>query len=115
MSCRRVDSLDTVRLAVAGELDMATVPALEAMLVQAQAEASLVVLDLRELKFIDSSGLQLVLAADRRARVAGRRLVVVRGRGQIERLFGLLGIDRELELVDQPPWVVPTAALELAR
>jgi hypothetical protein len=58
-SCRRFDTVGTVRLAVPGELDMATVPELEGTLRHARADAWRVVLDLRELEFIDSSGVHL--------------------------------------------------------
>lgn len=56
-----------------------------------------------ELEFTDSHGAHLILAADRRIRRAGGRLVVVRGGAEVEWLFALIGLDRELELVDQPP------------
>ena len=46
-------------------------------------------LDLRRLNFIDSAGLGRVLAVQRRASRAGRRLVVVRGCRAVERLFAL--------------------------
>jgi anti-anti-sigma factor len=91
---------------------MATVPELEGALRDARADAWLVVLDLRELEFIDSSGVQLLLSADRRACEAGGRLLVVRGAAQIDRLLALLDIDRQLELVDQPPALAAPAAVE---
>jgi anti-sigma B factor antagonist len=114
-SCRRFDTVGTVRVAVAGELDMATVPELDLTLRHAQADARVVVLDLRELDFIDSSGAHLLLAAGRRAREAGGRLLVARGAAQIDRLFALLSIDRQLELVNQPPAEAAPAAIENAR
>ncbi|MGH2969359.1 MAG: STAS domain-containing protein, partial [Solirubrobacteraceae bacterium] len=56
-----------------GELDLATAPALEAALQRAleSAASGRVVLDLRELDFIDSSGLRTLLTARRRAEDAG--------------------------------------------
>jgi anti-sigma B factor antagonist len=62
-----------------------------------------VILDLRELEFMDSSGAKLIVAASGRARQAGGRLVVVRGPVAVERIFALVGLDRQLELVDHPP------------
>jgi anti-anti-sigma factor len=92
-----------VRLSVLGELDIATAPQLNHALAGAQADAALVILDLRELEFMDSSGANLIAAASGRARQAGGRLVVVRGPVQVERVFALVGLDRQLELVDHPP------------
>jgi anti-anti-sigma factor len=105
---RRLPSLDAdveyaIRVTVSGELDIATVPKLDRALRRAHSRAKLVILDLRELEFTDSSGAHLILTADRRIRRAGGRLVVVRGGAEVEWLFALIGLDRELELVDQPP------------
>jgi len=88
---------------VSGELDIATAPQLDQALGCVQADAALVILDLRELEFIDSCGAHLIVAASGRARDAGGRLGVVRGPVQAERIFALVGVDRQLELVDHPP------------
>jgi anti-anti-sigma factor len=109
-SCRRSDCASTVRLSVSGELDIATAPQLDHALGCAQADAALVILDLRELEFMDSSGANLIAAASGRARQASDRLVVVRGPVQVERIFALVGVDRQLELVDHPP-ATPSAAV----
>jgi anti-sigma B factor antagonist len=99
-----------VRLSVSGELDIATAPQLDHALGRAQADAALVILDLRELQFMDSSGGHLIAAASGRAGQAGGRLVVVRGPVQVGRIFALVGLDRQLELVDHPP-ATPSAAV----
>lgn len=58
------------------------------------------VLDLRKLTFLDSSGLRLILATDE-ARDA-RRVVVVRGPAQVDRVFELTGTGARLTIVDDP-------------
>jgi anti-sigma B factor antagonist len=92
----------TVRILVRGELDIATGPRLEEELRRAEADApSTLVLDLREVTFFDSTGLQLVLDADVRAREAGRTLVVVPGDGEPRRILELAdALDRLL--VEEP-------------
>lgn len=104
-SCMRVRSHRerAVRVALAGELDIASVPWIDGVLRTAQSEAEVVVLDLRALQFMDCSGAHLILAADRRAELAGCRLLVVRGPAQVSRLFELAGLDRRLTVVDEPP------------
>jgi anti-sigma B factor antagonist len=114
-SCRRCNTVGTVRTTVAGEQDIAAGPELDLTMRRAQADARVVVLDLRELEFIDSSGAHLLFAADRRAREAGGRLPVGRDAAQIDRLFVLYGVDRQLELFHQPPSVAAPAAIEHAR
>jgi anti-sigma B factor antagonist len=102
-SCLCDGSGTAARVTVAGELDIATAPQLERVLGRLAVDPALVFLDLRELEFMDSTGLHVILAADRRVRSAGGQLVIVRGPAQIDRLFALTGVDSHLELVDQPP------------
>jgi anti-anti-sigma factor len=83
------------------------VPRLDRALRRAESDAESIVLDLRELEFVDSSGAHLLLASDRRIREAGGRLVVVRGSDEVEWFFRLVGLDRELEVVDRPPFEGP--------
>jgi len=87
-----------------GELDISEVEQVEAVLATAEAkEPSLLVIDLRRLEFMDSSGIRLVVEADLRARDQGRRLVFVRGSDAVHRVFTIALLDRRLEFVDDPP------------
>ena len=82
-----------VALAVCGELDLATVPQLDAALMDAEAmPARMIVIDLRPLEFIDLAGARCLMAADERARAAGRALHVLAG-PRVERLFTLAQLD----------------------
>jgi anti-anti-sigma factor len=101
-SCRRLDAGGAVRLAVSGELDITATPRFEAELAEAQAGRP-VVLDLRDLRFLDCGGIRVLLAADRRARRAGGRFVVVRGPVDVERILALVGVELDAEFVDRPP------------
>lgn len=103
-ACLPAEADGTVRIAVTGELDIATVPQLDRALRRAEAAAAkVVVLDLRRLEFMDVSGLHLLLAVQRRMHASGRRLVVERGPFEVDWLFALVGIDRELEFAARPP------------
>jgi anti-sigma B factor antagonist len=78
-----------------GELDLATAPALEASLSRAFTEAApRVVLDLRELEFIDSSGLRTLLTARRRAEEAGSGFSLVAGHAALERTLEIAGVHK---------------------
>jgi anti-anti-sigma factor len=91
-----------VLVAPRGDVDLATVEGLDGALRRAEESHLLVVLDLRRVPFMDSSGLHALIAADLRMRERGGRLVVVQGGDQIRRLLGLTGADRQLEIVDDP-------------
>jgi anti-anti-sigma factor len=91
---------DRTHVAVSGELDIATVP----RLAQAMREADdigTVVLDLRALRFLDTSGLRAVIEEDQRATVAGRRLQIVRGPAAVQRVFSLAGVEGRLPFVSE--------------
>jgi anti-anti-sigma factor len=91
------------RVVLAGELDIASAPEFEEGLQKIEAGApGLLVLDLRKVEFIDSTGLRAVIAADERARTAGRRFVIVRGTPAVERVFSVTQLDQRLEIVDDP-------------
>ena len=87
-------------IAVSGELDLATVAQLDQALRDALSTAGVVTVDLRRLTHIDSTGLHLILEADARARRDARRLVFVRGPAHIDRLFDLVGISDQINIID---------------
>ena len=110
--CSRTNrGLDVALVHVAGELDMATTPRLERTLRQRQSQARLVVLDLRDLQFMDSSGVHTVVNASVRAREAGRRLIILRGPPNVDRLFELTGTAGEVEIHDLPTDEPPVQVL----
>lgn len=94
----------STRIAPCGELDIATTPELEQALADATADAvTEIVLDLRELTFMDSSGLRALAQANTRAGEAGVELSIWRGPRQIERVLEISGLGELLPLVDPPP------------
>jgi anti-sigma B factor antagonist len=84
-------------------MDLASGPRLAATLREAQLEARMVVVDLRELTFIDSSGVHVILAAADRARQEGGRLMLVRGPVQVDRVFTLTGAFAQVMIFDLDP------------
>jgi anti-sigma B factor antagonist len=95
---------DQVLLCVHGELDMATAPDLEVALERALREtARQVVVDLRGVGFMDSTGLALLVRQEQLARAASRRLIIVKGPPQVDQVFELTGVSGFLTLVGEPP------------
>ena len=94
---------DAIVVAFAGDLDLVRTAEAEAVLLDAQAPGATVLLDLRDLRFLDSSGLRLVLQAQRRAQAGQGRLLVAPGTGAVRRVLDLSGVAALLELVDPPP------------
>jgi anti-sigma B factor antagonist len=95
----------TVAVIVAtGELDLSGAAVLEAEIERLAAEPELgtVVLDMRGLEFMDSSGLRLVVLADMRAREAGRRFALVRGSETVHRVFEITRMSDRLDFISDP-------------
>jgi anti-sigma B factor antagonist len=88
----------TVRLE--GELDLTTAREAETAIRSMEDDgATTLVLDLRPLRFLDSTGLRVIVAADSRARRDGRRLQLVAGPEAVHRVFRIALLDQRLEFV----------------
>jgi anti-sigma B factor antagonist len=87
-----------------GELDLATAPEFEAAIVGALEAGRRVVVDLRELEFMDSSGVRVLITAHAKAGEDSDRLTLVRPApgGSVERILEIAGIDEALRMVDEP-------------
>ncbi len=89
-----------IRLVLAGELDIATAPRLEAALDEARGQGPAeILIDLADVPFIDSSGLRSLIAAVERADANGGRLSIAGAGPQALRLFELSGAETRLPLV----------------
>jgi len=92
---------DSATVFLRGELDLSGVDRAREAVEQAEAsDATLLVLDLSQLDFIDSTGLEVLLRAARRAHNNGRRLIVARPSRYVRRLLELTAIDQSLDIVD---------------
>ena len=94
-------------ISLTGELDLSGAVPLEEeidRLVAADGIAR-IVLDLRELEFMDSSGLRMVALTARRLDSEDRSLVLVRGRDAVQRVFAITRMDEHLTFVDEPDQV----------
>ena len=92
---------DRVVLLLEGELDLENAATLDERLLAAEgSDAKQIVLDLRGLRFIDSSGLRSILLATKRSRQDSNRLGVLRGTGDVARLLELRAIDQSIDLLD---------------
>ena len=88
----RSDRDGVIVLALSGELDVADVDRLAAAAADIPAGASVMV-DLTELRFMDSSGLRMLMNLDLRSRVEGWRLTIADPQPAVERLLLLSGFE----------------------
>jgi anti-anti-sigma factor len=91
----RRDGSHTV--ALAGELDIATAPDLEAMVLGLCVDgAREIELDLSEVSFVDSAGLRAILSARTLCEEHRCQLLLTRPREPVQRLFELTGLLEKL-------------------
>ena len=94
-------SRDSVRVAPVGELDIATVEKLRAEVDRLRESGfTKLVLDLRGVRFLDSTGLRLVLELDGAARADSHELCVIRGSDVVHRIFEVTQVAERLNFVD---------------
>ena len=93
---------DVARVRASGDLDISSAPELEQALFAVESDDAVrsVMLDLRSLRFLDSTGLRVVLAADARIRAQGRTLTVVKGPPPVHRVFQLALLEDRIHLVE---------------
>ena len=83
-----------------GDFDITGFKQVDEELARIQADGRpTVTLDLRELTFIDSSGIRAILRADARARALGRRLQLTAGPERVHKVFQITRLDDQLEFV----------------
>jgi anti-anti-sigma factor len=96
-------SADAGHLTITGELDIATAPQVDdaagALLREGVSELRI---DLRDITFIDSSGLRLLIALHNRATAEGWELSLIRPSGRSLSVFQITGADENLPFVEEP-------------
>lgn len=96
---RRADAAIVV---MKGDLDIASEARATAQLERAMDGCGLLIADLRELSFLDSTGVRVLLSAHLQARGRGVRFGVVRGDGMTARLLEVTRISERFPVVDDP-------------
>ena len=98
---RRARRNGTMVVIASGEIDLASSPELRAALYHPDARADTVMLDLRDVTFMDSSGLGVIVGQHQRAREEGFRFAVaVAGAAEVQRILALSGLATVLDIVD---------------
>lgn len=94
---------DRVVLTLRGELDLSAAPQLAAEIARAESDPArtILVLDVDDLSFVDSSGLRVILAAHERALDEERRsFALTAGSRQVKRLLAIAGVEDHLTTLD---------------
>jgi anti-sigma B factor antagonist len=88
---------------LSGELDLASAPLLQRQLDRAEIHsAPMLVLDLEDLEFIDSTGLRIILCARAGARERAQEFAVTPGSQQVQRLLNMTRVSEHLRIIESP-------------
>jgi anti-sigma B factor antagonist len=99
--CQVVSSGDWVVLALTGVLDIAHATGVRKALLDLQLRrGGGLALDLRDMSFMDSTGVRLVLLAMRHAEEHHADFAVIPGSGAVQRVLELVGLAEQLPMVD---------------
>jgi anti-sigma B factor antagonist len=95
---------DHTVVAVSGEIDLYTAPKLHAELAAAVTGegGARVVVDMAGVEFCDSTGMNVLLAALRRARERGGELVLAGPRPAVRKILQVTGLESVFTVVDDP-------------
>jgi anti-sigma B factor antagonist len=94
---------DKAVLSLYGELDLAHAELLNEAIQDPQlASVSMLILDLRELRFLDSSGLRAILRAQEDCRDRGQKFAITPAAGQVQRLLDVTHAGDEFAIVASP-------------
>jgi anti-sigma B factor antagonist len=94
---------DRALLTLSGELDIATVPRVEAAVnATLTSEVRTLTMDMSGLGFVDSSGLRLFIVLDQRASAEGWELRLIRPPEQVLKVFRVSGVEENLPFVEDP-------------
>jgi anti-anti-sigma factor len=111
LELRRVG--DATVVSPRGDIDLSTFARVAAALDDARGGSppgADLILDLREVGFMDTSGLRLVIEQHQRAAAEGYRFAVFRGSPKVQRLFEIAGLANMPELFADPNVVLGDGA-----
>jgi anti-anti-sigma factor len=87
----------TLNLVVSGELDAARAPELRSAILAASRDCDCLVIDLSDLRFIDSIGLSVLVGARKLSRKKGFELFVIPStHEEVTGIFAVTGIEKAL-------------------
>jgi anti-anti-sigma factor len=96
VTAHKVDTGET-QVVVIGEIDLATHRAVDKVMNRLKER---VVLDLRKVEFMDSTGIRLILTHQQRLETGGGHLRIIASRGPVYSLMEIAGVVEILDITD---------------
>lgn len=96
--CRRQDLEGAVCIALIGELDLASVSTLQAQFMAVAQSEDHVIVDMSELRYIDSTGAKALLDAHRLLSRTRRRIVLAAVQPMARRIIDVMGLEKAIPI-----------------
>jgi anti-anti-sigma factor len=85
-------------LSINGKLSVTTAEAFNAAVEEAQRESQALVLDFKDLSYIASAGLRVLVMAEKRSKTAGGTLTLLNVGKDVMEVFEITGLDEVLDI-----------------
>jgi anti-sigma B factor antagonist len=98
MDIVKTRSEDKTILAINGKLSVTTADEFNAAVEEAQGESQALVLDFKDLSYMASAGLRVLVAAQKRAKAAGGTLTLINVVKDVMEVLEVTGLDEALDI-----------------
>jgi anti-anti-sigma factor len=100
MTITQNQSEEKLVMALEGRLDTITAPLLQEQLIPGFDRAKHIQLDFRQLAYVSSAGLRVLLVGEKTAKARGGKLTLVNVSAEINELFDMTGLSEVLTIDD---------------
>jgi anti-sigma B factor antagonist len=98
MTIDRITENDSITLALSGELTALTAEQLDTAIETAIGEAGLLVLDFKDMEYVASAGLRVLLRAQKMLNARGRKLIIRNVNETVMNVFEITGFSNMLDI-----------------
>lgn len=93
----------TSMVSIKGEIDIYSIEKFrESIEKEIQTQATQIILDCSELSYMDSTGMGVLIELRNRTKEMGQKIIMMNPRPNIKKLLALTGVDKIIEIVDNP-------------
>lgn len=93
----------TSMVSIKGEIDIYSIEKLREIIEEKiRTQAPEIILDCSELSYMDSTGMGVLIELRNKTKEMGQKIIMINPRPNIKKLLSLTGVDKIIEIVDNP-------------
>ncbi|MBC3899173.1 MULTISPECIES: STAS domain-containing protein [Acetobacterium] len=98
-----IETGKTSMVSIKGEIDIYSIEKFRASIEkEIMTQATQIILDCSELSYMDSTGMGVLIELRNKSKEMGQRIIMMNPRPNIKKLLSLTGVDKIIEIVDNP-------------